>query len=417
MVFVKEASVVLLRDAKGTLRYQVSSASKSNALLGAFSEWLGLGLEDTSVVDEVAAKATGAKAGERSSRGLAVLGFRCATHPNEKALREAFGKQAEWVTGKPNFDAAGEPCGALVDPVILLGIFVGIEAAASAELKERFIVWVTRLSKDFAQITASWKWQVALFHSVLSKSTGVPLATEASPIWLFAGLSARRVCCIRDELAADVLKESMHEADEAMDDFEAALRLKALDWAQGRALDLNLHALSVSDVTRVLRNVSQIFLRWTWEKKPRTTRRGAEPRKWHIENEYHVQSLLYAVLKPIFPEVDEEKYVTSTGTYQPRADLCLPSLQLIVEVKYWYQGGSIRDLTEQVASDHSLYLRPDSPYRTMITVIWDEGTRTEEHGEFERGLSGLSNMQSVIVISRPSMMAKDTRAKVKKNTP
>jgi hypothetical protein len=406
VVSVKEAGVILLRDAKRTLREQVGAASGGNALLSAFSEWLGLGLENTYAADQAVGRAIRAKGGERSSRGLAVLGFHCATHPSEKTACEAFGKQVEWVTGKPNFDAAGEPCGALVDPIILLGIYVGTEATASTELKERFTAWATHLNEDIGKITAAWQWQVALSRSVVSKSVGAGFSAEVSPLWLSAGLSARSICSIRDELAADVLKESLREADKSMDDFEAALRLRALDWAQGRALDLNLHALSVSDVARVLRNVSQVFLRWTWEEKPRTMRRGAEARKWHIENEYHVQSLLYAVLKPLFPEIDEEKYVASTGTYQPRADLCLPSLQLIVEVKFWYRAGSVKDLTEQVASDHSLYLRPDSPYRKMIAVIWDEGARTEEHGEFERGLSGLSNMHSVIVLSRPSMMAK-----------
>jgi hypothetical protein len=169
---------------------------------------------------------------------------------------------------------------------------------------------------------------------------------------------------------------------------------------------MDLQSLTVSDVSRIVANVSKVFLRWVWEKKPRTTKRTAQARKWHIENEYHVQSLLYAVLKPVFADLEEEKYLTSTGKYQPRADLCLPSLQLIIEVKYWYQGASVRELTEQVASDHSLYLRVDSPYERMIAVIWDEGVRTEQHSEFVRGLSGLTKMYSVIVLARPSLMEK-----------
>ena len=136
-----------------------------------------------------------------------------------------------------------------------------------------------------------------------------------------------------------MLADSLQSTDQLTDGFEAALRLGALNWAHGRALDLNLHALTVADVVQILWNVPRVFLRWTWEEKARTTRRGAEPRKWHIENEYHVQSLLFTVLKPIFPELDEEKYLASTGRYQPRADLCLPSLQLVIEVKHWYLGG------------------------------------------------------------------------------
>ena len=373
---------------------------------------VGLGLENTAAVDDAAGKAAAAKGGERSSRGLAVLGLRCATRPSEKTAQEAFEKQVAWVMGKPNFDAAGEPCGALVDPIILLGIYAGVEATGSEQLKGHFKVWGKSLIEDFGRITGSWQWQVALFGLIASKLGGGSAPTNvASPLWLAAGLSTRGMCEVRDEQAADVLKVSMANADESMDEFEAALRLKALDWAQDRALDLNLHALTVSDVARVLGNVSRVFLRWTWEDKPRTPRRDGEARKWHIENEYHVQSLLYTVLKPLFPDLDEEKYLAPTGRYQPRADLCLLSLQLVIEVKYWYRGGSVKDLTEQVASDHSLYLRPDSPYRAMIAVIWDEGGRTEQHREFERGLSGLANIHSVVVISRPSTMGMNTPGK------
>jgi hypothetical protein len=234
----------------------------------------------------------------------------------------------------------------------------------------------------------------------------------ASPLWLRAALAPTGIFEVGDEQAAEVLSDSLQSTDELSDGFQAALRLSALDWARGRALDMDLHALTVADVVQLLRNVPRVFLRWTWEDKARTNRRGAEPRKWHIENEYHVQSLLFTVLKPIFPELDEEKYLASTGRYQPRADLCLPSLQLLIEVKHWYLGGSVKELTEQVASDHSLYLRPDSPYRSMIAVIWDDGARTEEHAEFEKGLLGLTNMRAVIFISRPSKMmtAKPTRS-------
>ncbi len=38
--------------------------------------------------------------------------------------------------------------------------------------------------------------------------------------------------------------------------------------------------------------------RWVWEESAR--RKGADPTRWLIDNEYHVQSVLWAVLYPIF---------------------------------------------------------------------------------------------------------------------
>lgn len=201
-----------------------------------------------------------------------------------------------------------------------------------------------------------------------------------------------------------ILKAALNEASNVTDGFEAGLRLAAIDWAVQRAMDFDIAALTVSDVATVLHRVPTAFQRWTWEDKPRTARAGAEPRRWHIENEYHFQSMLYAVLKPLIPALEEEQYLPPTGTYQPRADLCILGLQLVVEVKFWYRGKSVKDLTEEIAADLTLYLRKDSPYRAVIAAIWDDGARTEEQAELMRGLKGLTGLSDVVIVNRPSSM-------------
>jgi hypothetical protein len=188
------------------------------------------------------------------------------------------------------------------------------------------------------------------------------------------------------------------------DGFEAGLRLAAIDWAVHRAMDFDIAALTLPDVAAVLHRVPTAFQRWTWEDKPRTAKQGAQPRRWHIENEYHFQSMLYAVLKPLIPALEEEQYLPPTGTYQPRADLCILGLELVVEVKFWYRGKSVKDLTEEIAADLTLYLRKDSPYRAVIAAIWDDGARTEEQAELKRGLKGLSGLFDVVIVNRPSCM-------------
>jgi len=48
---------------------------------------------------------------------------------------------------------------------------------------------------------------------------------------------------------------------------------------------------SFNDLVKFLENIPSGLKRWTWEDAGRT--RGAMPVKWLIENEYHVQNLLY----------------------------------------------------------------------------------------------------------------------------
>ncbi len=55
---------------------------------------------------------------------------------------------------------------------------------------------------------------------------------------------------------------------------------------------------SPSDVVHLLENAQSVMKRWVWEESAR--RKGADPARWLIDNEYHVQSVLWAVLYPIF---------------------------------------------------------------------------------------------------------------------
>ena len=96
-----------------------------------------------------------------------------------------------------------------------------------------------------------------------------------------------------------------------------------------------LGSFSLEDVSKLLKRVPAGFLRWTWDPKPRT--KGGTPRQWYIENEYHVQNLLYFLLAAVFADIREEEYARSVGQKKPRVDLEIPSLKLVIEIKFWYR--------------------------------------------------------------------------------
>jgi hypothetical protein len=152
------------------------------------------------------------------------------------------------------------------------------------------------------------------------------------------------------------------------------------------------------------KGIQHSFLRWPWEFKPRTRRDTASAQRWDLQNEYHFQSFLWALIKPVFGDLEEETYMPRTGQLQPRADLCLPSIKTVIEVKFWYAGNRATKLIEEIAADHSLYLRSGSPYESLLVLVWDDQRRTEEHGELIRGLQGLQGILGVIVVSRPARM-------------
>lgn len=68
---------------------------------------------------------------------------------------------------------------------------------------------------------------------------------------------------------------------------------------------------SLDDLLNFLEHIPVGMKRWTWEDEGRT--RGAKPVKWLVENEYHVQNLLYILLAPTFNNIADEVNLSPVG--------------------------------------------------------------------------------------------------------
>lgn len=167
-----------------------------------------------------------------------------------------------------------------------------------------------------------------------------------------------------------------------------------------------LGSFSLEDVSKLLKRVPAGLRRWTWEEKSRT--QGGTPRQWCIENEYHVQNLLYFLLAAVFADIREEEYTRSVGQKKPRVDLEIPSLKLVIEIKFWYRKDNPQKIIGEIAEDTSLYLAQGSPHEQMIAFIWDDSCRTEEHDLLDSGLKNLKGIFDVVIVSRPGRMANNT---------
>lgn len=159
---------------------------------------------------------------------------------------------------------------------------------------------------------------------------------------------------------------------------------------------------NLENLISFLENISVGLNCWTWEEKPKTKTSTAV--KWLIENEYHVQNLLYLLLAPIFPRIKKEVNLPQQGHKNPRADIYIPELHLIIEVKYRKdRTKKFVDLTEELAADKTLYTASEE-YKDskLIAFLWDNLASTEEHPKFKNGICGF--FDGCIVISSPSCM-------------
>ncbi len=185
----------------------------------------------------------------------------------------------------------------------------------------------------------------------------------------------------------------------------AAAQQVALHFLLKNSATIRPGALTVEQIVKLLAGVSAGLRHWTWENKARTP--NSAMARWDVENEYHVQNLLWAIMAPVFPDLGDEEWVKSLGHHKPRADFVVPSLDLIVEAKFLRNGKhAFSQVIEEVAADASTYLQQGSPYRHIIVVVWDDFARTEEHAELQKGLLRINGIRGAIIVSRPAKMAR-----------
>lgn len=198
------------------------------------------------------------------------------------------------------------------------------------------------------------------------------------------------------------------EASKSIDPIRAAVRISAFDSIQRTAPMLNFSRPTIEDICKMLNRTPAALRRWTWEERGRT--RSAQARKWYIENEYHVQSLLYFLLAPVFPDLRDEEYTQAVGQMHPRVDLVIPSLKLIIEVKFMRSSDNSQSRIEQIAADASLYLVEGSRYSNIVAFIWDDSHRSEQHDILKSGLRQIQGIFDAIVVSRPGSMTETRQA-------
>lgn len=406
MVPVTSPEEILLSDARKQLLRELQNLRGKGNLDEAFAAWLLPATDIEFQLREVAQAASEHTGGQRTYRDVAILGFTAAAGILEDFQREALQFGLEWVSGRaPLID--GQPMDFCTDPVGLLGISLGARLANDVAVKAKVNEWLDSVIKQSFQSRLD-DWQKCLLCAVKQQENSnvmfLPTGSQSADV----RVALRSKGMLPDALDSnyqdyiDTLSLVKRNCGADVPPIRAALRLAALDSIQQIAPAISLFCPSIEDVCRILARVPAALRRWTWEERART--RGGEPRKWHIDNEYHVQNLLYLLLAPVFPDLTDEDYTPSVGQMHPRADLGIPCLRLIIEVKFMRSSHSPQDMIEQIAADSGLYLVENSSYSQIVAFIWDDSRRSEQHDLLRAGLRQLRGVVDAVIVSRPGSM-------------
>jgi REase_DpnII-MboI len=401
MTLVEE---LLLGDAEKALQKTLKPLCGKGNLDEAFVAWL---LSQSTLPFELEALACQVAehiGGQRRYQDVAILGFAAASGLLSEEKQIALKEGLIWILGREPL-INGQLQGFCTNAIALLGISLGVQSLPDSNLNDPLKQWLSQfITQSFQARLPDWQQCLLVAICQVGKvSLSITLSDNQALADVRVALLAKG--CLPNEVPVqsdDYIQTLMimkREDSGGLGCDRAALRLSAYNAIQNISPVVSQPQASVEDVVKILRRVPAAFRRWTWETKGKT--KNSKARKWEIDNEYHVQNFLYFLLVPYFPDLQEEEYTLSIGQMHPRADLVIPSLKLVIEVKFMRQRDKPQKMIEQIAADASLYLAEGSAYHQILAFIWDDSCRSEEHDYMCRGIGQLSGITDSIIISRP----------------
>lgn len=397
----KSLDDILISDVERSLHRELRKSKGRDPLDDAAVIWLLDPRADT--LSEASAETAAALAKSRDYRLIAVLGFASSLEVLGAAERAVLSESLERLADREPV-VNGNIMGFCADPVALLGIALGARTTGGETLA-RVQHWASRfVSGELAP--GLEPWQVSVMAGA-AQVLGCPVkegAVTGESAIVRVALASRGIFpathASAGELEALICLRQMGPLESAP---RAALALACLRQIRASRPVISLNDWTASDVAALLRRTEAAFQQWTWEDEPRVA--GGHARKWYIDHEYHVQNVLWSMLSPIFADlVPEETNLENVGQKKPRADLGIPCLRLLIEVKFMRKAMTPGKMIEQIGADTSLYFANTAKYDSVIAFVWDEARRVEQHHMMEAGLQKLARIAAAVVVSRPAAL-------------
>ena len=325
---------------------------------------------------------------------IAAAGFALARDPSRGGLVAAFKGAFEHLSER-TFFAEGRTPRFEVDSVALLGVALGANAA---EIPVDRIRWLVNLLRRSLRTLQGDHWQcdvVEIARGIIDEKHELSIKNK------------RLQTAFSETLSEDKRQAAWVEMVACCGDRDAvqiAVNRAVFEHCAASLAALPIAGAGVAGLISILEGLAQSMSHWTYETSVRV--KGVKPQQWEIDHEYHVQNLMWTLLRPVFSDLVDEQSLPKIGHKTPRYDLGVPSLGTIVEVKFMRKAGSAacRKTTEEIAADRSLYLGPTTGYSKLIAFIWDECRQTEEYQTLKEGLEGMDGIEKVVILPRPSRM-------------
>ncbi len=310
---------------------------------------------------------------------------------NEK-MERSFADGLKYLMRRHYFIPHAMP-GFEVDPIAILSVAIGIVSLEYDKDKYNWLLEI--INKTLLDESEPIRKNVLLLAKFLLNSD------DDIPLFIKAAIGKKHEATLSKLERESVFKECL--TTKKITQEQAIFYLAALEYLISTSANISLESTSKYGLVKMLKSVESALKRWPWETKAKTKRSSQQ--QWDIQNEYHVQSLLWSLLRPVFPDLQDEEYLKSIGYKHPRVDLAIPSLRVIIEVKYLREStqSALSGLNEEIAADASLYIKNknNTQFDSLIVFVWDHTASVQHHSTLEDGMKTINGVFDAIVISRP----------------
>lgn len=381
-------------DLQEALEAEVARAKDLPCHVEAFCSWI---LADDNRLRASIDAALNFSGQARHPEHVAALGYGLSANLLSDDEKKVFFDELIHLSGR-TFFVPGRPLHFEEDGISLFGVTLGASRDGSDKR------WLENLLKLAGEKVSGDEWFLGLVRS--AQGLLDELFVASSPLDLVVALASKGVGQAPSDsiksVFAMVSRLPTHSSGASHD----AVRLAVFRFCMARAGHIAIASTTREDLVQLLKNISRSMRLWTFETEKRTS--ASSVARWDVENEYHVQNLLWSILAPLFPDLENEENLPSLGFKHPRSDLAIPSLKTIIEVKFLRSTGqsAYSKITEEIAADASLYLSNTTAYDNIIAFVWDDRAQTEQHHELTMGLEAINGVSAAIVLPRPAKMVR-----------
>lgn len=340
---------------------------------------------------------------------ISKLGY--SIHLNEKGSSKAitsFMKSLEILQKRNHFD--GSHVTFPYQPITFLGLVLGTKHIEDTKQKEDYIDWLLSTLKERRK-----RGNISSFHYIFYKYIEAELENKKVSIAIpnnslsleelsFIDWGIRKGYFIIsdpknyfDKMEQQILTFLIRADINQIEPEQAPLIWSAVNSSLSGGISKLVK--SPNHLINILLKFESAMKRWRYDDES-----ARNPIKWPIENEKEIQDILWLMLKPFFDDLVDEQFLPKLGHSSYKPDFALPSLRILLEVKFVKKRGDFKKIEKEIMEDSVGYLTKTKDYDKIIVFIYDNSCSVQEHDETRRDLIKINGIEDVIIVSKPSQL-------------